>query len=248
MRATCTLHLFALVLLIGLGAMTFSGELEPGAKDVQAVRDKAIAFLKSRQGKDGSFAPQVAGPGVSALVVAALARNGVSPTEPVQAAALDYLEKQIKPDGGVYSKTLANYTTSIALMAFKECNTTGKYDGVIKKAGAFLKGLQQDGDEKDPRHGGFGYDATSRPDLSNTAFTVEALLAAGLSKDDPAVQKALQFVSRCQNLAGEFNDQPFAKKTTKEDEGGFVTTPHPFNMDERKDKTPEGGLRLRWGA
>jgi len=246
MGRTCTLPLLALVIpLIGAAGITMSGEAVPDAKDVRAVLDKAVAFLKSRQGKDGSFAPKVAGPGVSALVVAALARNGVSPTEPVQAATLDYLEKQIKPDGGVYSKTLANYTTSIALMAFKECNTGGKYGGVIQKAGAFLKGLQQDGDEKNPKHGGFGYDGTSRPDLSNTAFSVEALLAAGLSKDDPAVQKALQFVSRCQNLAGEFNDQPFAKKTTKEDEGGFIY--HPFDMDERKDKTSDGGLRSLGG-
>src|SRR5207244_4153189 len=138
-----------------------------------------------------------------------LARNGVSSKEPVLAAALKYLEKQIQKDGGIYDKSLANYTTSVALMAFKECNTGGKYDSVIQKAGDFLKGLQQDGDEGDPRHGGFGYDATKRPDMSNTAFTVEALLAAGLSKDDPAVRKALKFISRCQNVGGEFNDQPF---------------------------------------
>jgi len=178
-------------------------------------------------------------------VVAALAKNGVSAKEPVQAHALEYLEKQIQKDGGIYNKFLANYTTSIAIMAFKECNADGKYDGVINKAGAYLKGLQQDGDEKNPKHGGFGYDGTSRPDLSNTAFSVEALLAAGFTKDDPAVQKALQFVSRCQNLAGETNDQTFAKKATKDDEGGFVY--HPFDMDERKDKTPDGGLRSLGG-
>ena len=72
-------------------------------------------------------------------------------------------------------------------MAFKECNTGGKYDTVISKAGAFLKGLQQDGDDADPKHGGFGYDATSRPDLSNTAFSVEALLAAGTEGPLPLV-------------------------------------------------------------
>src|SRR5438105_3124893 len=233
------------ILVVVWAATTLAGEADPSAKEVRGVLDKAIAFLKAHQGKDGSFSPKVAGPGVTALVVAALARNGVSPKEPVEAAALGYLEKQIKQDGGVYSKFLANYTTSVALMAFKECNQDGKYDGVIRKAGDFLKGLQQDGDEKDPTHGGFGYDGKSRPDLSNTAFTVEALLAAGLSKDDPAVRKALQFVSRCQNLAGEFNDQPFAKKTTKEDEGGFVY--HPFDIDQSRDKTAAGGLRSLGG-
>ena len=67
------------------------------------------------------------------------------------------------------------------------------------------------------------------------------MLAAGLSKDDPAVKRALKFVRRCQNLGGEFNDQPFAKKTTKEDEGGFVY--HPFETEKSPHKTPEGGLR-----
>src|SRR5215831_8329914 len=118
------------VLAIVCAVSALAGEADPSAKDVQAVLDKAIAFLKAHQGKDGGFAPKVAGPGVSALVVAALARNGVGPTEPVQAATLNYLEKQIQQDGGIYSKLLANYTTSVALMAFKECNQGGKYDGV----------------------------------------------------------------------------------------------------------------------
>src|SRR5207253_7408519 len=110
--------------------------------------------------------------------------------------------------------------TSVAIMAFKDANADGRYDGIIKNATKFLKTLQQDVEESDPKFGGFGYDKKSRPDLSNTAFTVEALIAAGLPKDDPAVQKALKFISRCQNVPGETNDQPFAKKTTKDDEGG----------------------------
>ncbi len=232
----------SLLLLVGLAILGMADE--PAAKDLQSVRSKAIDFLKARQGQDGSFAPKVAGPGVTALVVTALARNGVSDREALAASALGYLEKQIQKDGGVYNKILANYTTSVAVMAFQESNKGGKYDGVIKKAAAFLKGLQQDGDEQDPKHGGFGYDATKRPDLSNTGFTVEALLAAGISRDDPAIKKALQFVSRCQNLPGEFNDQAFAKKTSKEDEGGFVY--NPLDPNDR-DKTAEGGLRSLGG-
>lgn len=244
---TCkTLWLAAAVLpLIGLAGRSGEAGAGPDARELQAVLDKAIDFLKTQQGKDGSFAPKIAGPGIAALVVAGLARNGVSSKEPVLAKTLEYLEKQIQKDGGIYNKFLANYTTSVALMAFKEINTDGKYDSVIKKAGAFLKGLQQDTDEKDPKHGGFGYDASKRPDLSNSAFTIEALLAAGVPKDDPAIQKALKFVGRCQNLAGEFNDQPFAKKSTKDDEGGF--TYHPFDLDMNQYKTADGGLRSLGG-
>jgi squalene-hopene/tetraprenyl-beta-curcumene cyclase len=50
----------------------------------------------------------------------------------------------------------------------------------------------------------------------------------------------LKFVSRCQNLPGESNDQPFAKKATKDDEGGFTYRPDP---DDKQHRTPAGGLR-----
>lgn len=224
-----------------LGNASLGQEIGPSPREVQVVFDKALQFFQGQQGADGSFAPKVAGPGVSALVVAALARNGVSPKEPIMAKAIAYLEGQVQKDGGIYNKFLANYTTSVAVMAFKEVNQAGKYDALLKRAGDYLKSIQQDGDEADAKHGGFGYDATKRPDLSNSAFTIEALIAAGLSKDDPAVKKALKFVSRCQNLGGEFNDQAFAKKASKEDEGGFVY--HPFDPEKSPHKTPEGGLR-----
>src|ERR1019366_5496923 len=191
--------------------------------------------------KDGGFSPKIAGPGIPAIAVAALLRNGVSPQEPVVAKGLDYLASQTQKDGGIYSKFLANYTTAVALLAFKEANTNGKYDDVIKRAGEFIKKIQHDEEEADVNHGGFGYDKKSRPDLSNTGFAVEALLAAGFSKDDPAVQRALKFIRRCQNLPGETNDQAFAKKSTADDKGGL--TYDPKVTDKNKNVTPDGGLR-----
>ena len=49
------------------------------------------------------------------------------------AKAIGYLEKNVQKDGGIYNKGLANYTTSLAIMAFKEANTGGKYDKVIEE-------------------------------------------------------------------------------------------------------------------
>jgi squalene-hopene/tetraprenyl-beta-curcumene cyclase len=215
----------------------------PSPQEIQAVLDKAVAFLKSHQEASGAFSPKRAGPGITALAAASLLRNGRSAKEPVVAKALDYLQKQIKPDGGIYDKFLANYTTSIAIMAFKEANAGGKYDAILKKAAAFIRGLQYGEPNTDPKNvkfGGFGYDGKSRPDSSNSNFSVEALLAAGVPRDDPAIQKALKFISRCQNLAGEFNDQEYAKKATKDDKGGFVYVPDP---DDKRHKTAAGGLR-----
>ena len=77
----------------------------PDPKDVQAVLDKGYAFLKKHQGEDGSFSPRVAGPGVTALVVAALIRNGYGDDDPVVAKGLAYLEKNVKEDGSISRRT-----------------------------------------------------------------------------------------------------------------------------------------------
>lgn len=233
----------AVGLFFGLDRIAESGEAKsgPDPKEVRKVVDKAVSFLKSSQQADGAFSPKLAGPGITAIVVAALLKNGVGPQEPIVTKGLDYLASQTKEDGGIYSKFLANYTTAVAVMAFKEANQKGKYDQVIKKASEFMKKIQHDEDASNVDHGGFGYDKKSRPDLSNTAFSIDALLAAGLSKDDPAVKKAMKFVERCQNLPGEYNDQPFAKKTTADDKGGFTYDPNP--ADKNAYKTADGGLR-----
>jgi Squalene-hopene cyclase C-terminal domain len=214
----------------------------PDPKALQAVVAKAAAYLRTTQKPGGSFSPRMAGPGVSALVASSLIRNGVSPRDPMVARTLAYLEKQIHKDGGIYDKRLANYTTSVAIMAFHEANEDGKYNAVINNATAFLKRLQYADDPNDVKYGGTGYDAGGRPDLSNTQFFVDALLAAGVPKDDPAVKRALKFVDRCQNLPGEYNDQPFARKATPDDRGGF--TYNPVNPDDNHPhRTAAGGLR-----
>jgi squalene-hopene/tetraprenyl-beta-curcumene cyclase len=118
-------------------------------------------------------------------------------------------------------------------MAFQAANKGGRFDRIIKGGQDFLKMTQWDEGEgksrNDPQYGGLGYGGdNSRPDLSNTAFFVEALRDTGLSAADPALQKALVFVSRCQNLKSEFNDQPAAGKIN---DGGFVYTPTSGNAE-----------------
>jgi squalene-hopene/tetraprenyl-beta-curcumene cyclase len=241
---------YAGLLLVALAVffVSLAPAQEPAAadaKEVRAVLDKAVAFLKTRQQADGSFSPKFS-PGVTGLVVAGLIHANVNPAEPVVTKSLKYLEGKVKDDGGIYDKGLANYTTSIAIMAFQEANKGGKYDAIIKNAGNFLKGIQKENDPKNAAFGGFGYTAKDRPDLSNTNFAVEALLAAGVPKDDPAIQNALKFIGRCQNLPGEFNDQPWAKKAAKDDLGGMTYLP--FDPEDKNPhKTADGGLRSLGG-
>jgi squalene-hopene/tetraprenyl-beta-curcumene cyclase len=241
LRPLGTLLLTAL-LLAGVTRPAPAAEKERGSysKELQEVVDKGIDFLKQQQQDNGGFSTRFVGPGITALVVAALVRNGRGLDDPVVAKALKFMEKSVKKNGGIYDKALANYVTSVSLMAFKEANKKGKYDTIIKNASKFLRSLQHAADEEDRNFGGLGYDGKSRSDMSNTQFFVDAMLAAGVPKNDPAIQRALKFITRCQNIKGEINDQPFAKKTSKDDEGGFVYVPDP---DDKQHKTAAGGLR-----
>src|SRR5438132_1105562 len=169
--AKVLVSLTAAMALLGVVASVDSGDSAGASpQEIRAVLTKAVNYLKTSQREDGSFSPKIAGPGVSALVAAGLLKNGLNPQEPVLARTLAYLEKQVQKDGGVYNKILANYTTSVAVMAFKEANQDGKYDGILRNAGNFVKGLQFDErntEVKDARFGGFGYDGTKPPDMSN---------------------------------------------------------------------------------
>jgi squalene-hopene/tetraprenyl-beta-curcumene cyclase len=111
-------------------------------------------------------------------------------------------------------------------MAFYEANQGGRYDRIIKGGQEYLKTIQWDEGEGKSRdndyYGGAGYGRkNSRPDLSNTAFMIEALRDTGLPANDPGLQKALIFVSRGQNLNSEFNDREWAGKVN---DGGFIYT------------------------
>lgn len=218
--------------------------LGPDPQRLQAAVDQAAGFLRTTQGEDGSWtSPQA--PGVTALVARGLLKNGLAVDDPMISAALKHLEGHIQPNGGIYYEKTPhkNYETAVTLMAFEAANEDGRYDTVIDDAVRFLKGLQWDEEEVDgpahPAYGGAGYGTHQRPDLSNTTFFLEALETAGVPSDDPAVQKALMFVSRCQNLETEHNTTPFAAKVN---DGGFYYTPAAGGSSQAGE-TPDGGLR-----
>ena len=189
--------------------------------------ERGMHYLESHgQAEDGSFAAQ-AGVGVTALVTMAVLRHGRSVRDPLVAKSLRYLEGLAQSDGGVYSPggMLANYETCLAMMSFKEANRDGRYDALLHAAEAFVRSHQWDEakgkDRSDAAYGGAGYGKHKRPDLSNTTFLVDALRECGREAGDPAIQKALVFVSRCQNLESEYNGTEFAAKNP---DGGFYYT------------------------
>ena len=218
------------------------------ALDVEAqsrMERAAVAFLRQSQGADGSFSSQ-AGPGVTGLVAAALLSIGVPKDDPMVDKAILYLLNTKRPDGGLYAEGSrhANYETCLAIMALSKANEQGRYDGVLQGAQRFVKGEQWDEGEglgpKDPAFGGAGYGSKSRPDLSNTSFFIEALRSTGVEESDPAIQRALAFVNRCQNLESPANDTPFASKLN---DGGFYYTPAAGGDSMAGKDEATGGLR-----
>jgi squalene-hopene/tetraprenyl-beta-curcumene cyclase len=190
------------------------------------------------------------GSGITSLAVTAALRHGRPLDDPLVARGLKALEGFVQKDGGIYATDrLRNYETCVAIVAFTEANKVagdGRYDDIIKKADAYVRGLQYGAagnvDASDPKFGGVGYSGPERPDLSNTAYLVEALQAAGAGPDDPAIQRALVFVGRCQNLEGKWNDTPFADKV---DDGGFyyVLPTEKVDPSDSERYTANGGLR-----
>lgn len=206
---------------------------------------KAVSYLRSQgQADDGSYSKQ-SSIGVTALVVTGLLNVGVSPDDPVVSKSLDYLLSFRQPDGGIYLKDSkhTNYETSLVLMALAKANRQGKHDATIAAATKYVKQMQWDETEEknkeDMNYGGAGYGSKSRPDLSNTGFMIDALKSVGTSENDEAIQKALFFVSRCQNLDTPANTTPFAKLVN---DGGFYYTPA-AGGESFAGKEANGGLR-----
>ena len=217
----------------------------PQPADLAKSREQAINFLKTSQAAGGHWTSPEA-PGISGLVVYSLLLSGVPAADPIVDKGLQHLSTFVQPDGGIYSPKShhGNYETSICLLAFQLANKEGKYTATITKADKYLRKLQWDDNEStdasDPKYGGAGYGRTGdRPDLSNTVFFIEALKAAGAKQDDPALQKALIFLSRCQNLETEHNTTKFS---TLVNDGGFYYTPA-AGGNSQAGNTANGGLR-----
>ncbi|MEM9660220.1 MAG: hypothetical protein AAF961_17790, partial [Planctomycetota bacterium] len=179
-----------------LDAATQEPTSEESSRD-QAVQ-RGLAFLREQgQAEDGTLSSRV-GSGVTSLAVTAALRHGATLDDPLVARGLEALEGNVQPDGGVYAGgRLKNYETCVAIVCFSEANRAagdGRYDEILKNAEQFVRGLQigADGrrDRSDPHFGGVGYGGPERPDLSNTAYLLEALQSLEAPADDPAVQRA----------------------------------------------------------
>ncbi len=229
---------------LGLGRGQAAGQQPDAAAVWQATVDKAVAFLRKSQNENGSWGREPMSRGITGIVVTGLIRTGYGPEDPTTAKGLKYIESLVNAKSGHIAgddakATLINYVTSVNVMALVAAKREEKYRAVIGNAVKYLKSYQWDESRgvtpDNTYYGGAGYAGDkSRPDLSNTAFFLEALKEAGVDKNDPAFKKALVFVSRCQNFKSEFNTAEWAGKYN---DGSFIYTGANQGENRRTDDT-----------
>lgn len=202
------------------------------------VMRRAIDWLKAMQDSETGawgLAPDPKAPKFPAIT--GLVINGmlldprVTRDDPAVAKGVAFILSQQQPDGGIYDRQLQSYNTAICISALSRVGTD-EAKTAMEKALKFLRTLQwgeeapaaADGGESarvtrdNPFYGGVGYGSGGRPDNSNLNFFMQALEDAGVDCNDPAVGRALVFLSRTQML-GEVNDQEYAKGSKQ---GGFI--------------------------
>jgi squalene-hopene/tetraprenyl-beta-curcumene cyclase len=220
--------------------------------------NRGVRFLLAQRNEQGGWALDGANePAVTAMAVKVLLQHpDFDADSPVVRRGMERMLSYQQPDGGVYNPAegLANYSTALAVMAMTTADSPQLNDD-IRRAVAFLQAEQivpgsesPDGtpiDDDHPFTGGVSYGHHGRPDLSNVGMWMQALHDAGVPGDDPAVQRALEFVERVQNRS-ESNTMGWARQGP--DDGGFVYAPAvagDLTTGESKAGAGPGGRGLR---
>jgi squalene-hopene/tetraprenyl-beta-curcumene cyclase len=239
------LHLTLSSLLLAAGAVQAADKpaaaKPPSRSDITAAIERGLAFLQKAQNSNGWWSSPDQ-PAVTALVLTAF---NLEPTGRYQhnrpselLRGYDFILSSAKPDGSIQRTGLANYNTSISLVALA---TSGdkNYLPVILAARRYIAGSQIDfgvkGTNDTVFDGGVGYGSKyQHSDMNNTLTAVEAMRVseAALPKDNSAVMAqnadlnwgaVAHFLQNCQNLP-ELNTNNWVSPDPK-DRGGFVYYP-----------------------
>lgn len=235
MKRMVSLLLAALMASSTTGAAIHQPTANTGVS--QATRQKLMeslargaAFLHKQQRPDGKYDNH---PGVTAMVAMALLKQpGARDKELVTAGkSLDFLKSLAKPDGGMYEKIIPHYITAVCMQALVAGGRPGDRTAIDNGRKYLAEHLLDEGEgiaKNNKFYGGMGYGGTSDggiADIISLELGLRSMKEAGLASNDPAWQKAIQFLQRTQNYK-ETSDQPFAA-----DDGGFMYYPGYSQID-----------------
>lgn len=249
MTTRMLIHLIAASLCV-LGFARPAAAIDAEDRELaRATIDRAIAYLREHQdAESGAWHHDIEGmpefPAVTGLVIRGMLLDPrIDERDPAVARGVRYLLDHRQPDGGIYIDALPNYNTAISLSALALVHDPEAASAVhagqdLLRSVQFYEGstggpeapaFNEPITPEHPYYGGVGYGNHSRPDLSNTAIMLQALHDTGVSAEDPAVQRALVFLSRLQ-MSDEVNEMPYADGSTQ---GGFIyaTTPDAESID-----------------
>lgn len=205
-------------------ALASCASTPPRPADPPQALTKGIAWLVERQAPEGAwksttYSAYGEGPVLTAAALWALTAcpEGSVPRETIDRGEA-YLRRCLTPDGKLESIS-PTYGTSLAILALARLR--GHEDSDVQRMARWLASVQlaepMGWERADRAFGGWDRqgDWARKPnlaqvDLSILSFAVEALAAAQVSEEDPVWDRALTFISRCQ--------QP---------DGGYLATPIP---------------------
>jgi hypothetical protein len=212
--------------------------------NARAITRRGLAWLESTQSRRGGWMEgtdvvatdqppreAAAAVAVTGLGLKAFAQAPMLAASPEAAnRALGFVRSALEEYGfdGLAAAGLGNYVASSVTMGLAAHGSRSDPGDAqtLEDAVIFLRTSQWDRVEgvtpKQDWYGGAGYGSRGRPDLSNTQMMLDALYDAGVSPDEPVVQKALVFLTRTQNLKA---TNPAGWAQAGSDDGGFIYTP-----------------------
>ena len=220
------------------------GQTASAVPSIGSMIDRAIKFLRPRQDAKGGWSTQRE-PGITALVVTALLRSGQVPAgrshgdprlqvprrlhwcegRAIRGPSCQLLDLD-RPGGvpaGQRQRALRSGDQGRA--RFPQVHAVGRKRRESRETTRFTAGRDTA--------------AAIAGQIFQHRFLHGSPADTGLPADDPNLQKALVFVSRCQNLKSEFNDQAWAGKIN---DGGFIYTAAQGGSS-MAGKEANGGLR-----